>query len=159
MGVSRMLDQAGSGEEAALAARLAVGAIRRALHGARECAPAPHGVLSLHRDLLAAGALFRGAHRAMLVAQGTGLLVAPPGSLVPTRHERRLLRATAAAQAGDEALADNYLFGLTPQSRVRPLLARAVIALATGLALGGFWFGERAAPEALARARPPRCPH
>ena len=61
-----------------------------------------------------------------------------PGSLSPTKDEHRLLRALAAAQAGDQAVLDNYLYKFALDRRHRVGLADAVCALAAALAAGGF---------------------
>jgi hypothetical protein len=126
----------GAGGEAA---GWAVNAVRRSLHGSRGCAPAARRLPGLATDLDAVGSLFRTAHETMLDVQGVGLIVAPPGALDVTRHERRLLRAAAAAQAEDDGLVDNYLFKLALHPQARPPLVRAVTALATTLAISGYW--------------------
>jgi hypothetical protein len=128
------------------AADWAVSVIRRSFHGLRHCAPAPRSLPAVLADLETIGALFRAAHARMQGVQGAGLIVAPPGTLATTRHERRLLRATAAAQAEDEGVVDNYLFKLAPNRQARPPLAHAVTALATGLATSGHWFSAVALP-------------
>jgi hypothetical protein len=121
------------------AAGWAVNAVRRSLHGSRACAAATRRLPGFLTDLEAVGSLFRTAHETMLDVQGVGLIVAPPGALDVTRHERRLLRAAAAAQAEDDGLVDNYLFKLALHPQARPPLARAVTALATTLAVSGYW--------------------
>ena len=139
MGVIHAHDRACLGPGGDAAAGWAVNAVRRSLHGSRGCAPTKRSPPGLLADLEAVGFLFRAAHETMLDVQGVGLIVAPPGTLEVTRHERRLLRAAAAAQAEDDGLVDNYLFKLALHPRARPPLARAVTALATTLAISGHW--------------------
>ena len=79
----------------------------------------------------------RHAHATMLRHQGIGLVVGDQDAPSHTRHERRLLRATAAAQLPDPVLVDNYVFSLAPGRLLRPLLTRAVERLATGLTQQG----------------------
>jgi hypothetical protein len=55
----------------------------------------------------------------------------------PGRDESRLLRATAAVQAGDLPLADNFLFKLAIERPARHRLTRAVITLADFVASRG----------------------
>ncbi len=55
-----------------------------------------------------------------------------------SKDERRLLRALAAAQAGDAALLDNYLYKLALDQSCRACLAEAVCALAVALANAGY---------------------
>jgi hypothetical protein len=121
------------------AAGWAVSAIRCSLRGSRSRAPMPRSLPALLADLETIGALFRVAHGTMLALQGAGLTIAMPGTAAVTRHERRLLRAAAAAQAEDETLVDNYLFKLAPHPRARPPLTHAVTVLATSLATSGHW--------------------
>ncbi len=128
-----------AGREGAAAERLAVSAIRRSFHQAGGCAPVPRVLPTLVADLQAVGISFRAAHETMIGLQGAGLLVAPPGWMTLTRHERRLLRATAAAQANEDWLVDNVLFKLAPHPKARPSLVRAVAGLATSLATSGYW--------------------
>jgi hypothetical protein len=126
--------------------------IRRSLHGARDCkTPVPQNLRAFLTDLEAVGALLRNAQEAMLGLQSAGLLVAPPGTLAMTRDERRLLRATAAAQAEDDVLVDNCLFKLAPHPRARPPLTNAVTALATTLGASGHWLIPLALPAAALR--------
>ncbi len=130
----------------------AVSVVRCSLHGMRDCkTPVPPNLRSVLTDLEVVGALFRNAQEAMLRLQNAGLLVAPPGTFVMTRHERRLLQATAAAQAENDALVDNYLFKLAPHPRVRPPLTNAVTALATTLAAWGHWLVPLTLPAAALR--------
>lgn len=134
------------------AARWAVGVVRRALHGAMDCeTPAPQNRPAVLADLEAVGALFRNAQEAMLRLQNTGLVVAPPGTLAMTCHEQCLLRATAAAQGEDSALADSHLFNLASHPRARAPLGNAVMALATALGASGFWLAPCVVPAAALR--------
>lgn len=139
MGVVRAHDRNGAAQACAAARLLAVSAVRRSFHGARGCTPEPQSLPAFVMDLQAAGALFRIAQHAMVGLQGSGLIVAPPGTLATTCHERRLLRATVAAQANDGQLMDNYLAKLATHRRARPALAHAVTALGTSLATAGHW--------------------
>ncbi len=83
------------------------------------------------------GAQWRLAHAQMLRQQQSGLVLGSEDAATLTRHERRLLRATAAAQAGDPTLVDNIIFALAPGRLLRPVLAEAVERLAAALtALG-----------------------
>ena len=77
--------------------------------------------------------------------------LADPDSPSLTKDERRLMRALAAAQAGDEALLDNRLYklALAPLARVR--LAEAVRALAEALAVQ-----QRQRPDMTTRHPVPR---
>ncbi len=56
----------------------------------------------------------------------------------PTKDECRLLRALAAAQAGDAPLLDNYLYKLALEQNCRACLAEAVSSLAAALRHSGF---------------------
>ncbi len=56
--------------------------------------------------------------------------MAQPGSLAMTKDERRLLRALAAARAGDEVLLDNYIYRFALDLTVRAWLAASLRALA-----------------------------
>lgn len=84
-----------------------------------------------------AGRVLRRAHAEMLRYQKVGLVVADEGTLLLTRHEKRLIRAIGAAQIPDPALIDNLIFTLAPGCAVRPFLAHAVSHLAIGLAQHG----------------------
>ena len=89
-----------------------------------------------HADLLRAEA----ALRAFVAAARQGSRgvreprLARPVDPALTRDERRLLRALAAAQAGDEALLDNFLYKIALDRAARAVLADGVRALATALA-------------------------
>ncbi len=61
-----------------------------------------------------------------------------PGRADQTKDERRLLRALAAAQAGDWPVLDNYLYKFALDRQQRAGLADAVCALAAALAASGF---------------------
>jgi hypothetical protein len=98
----------------------------------------PGAVFGLHdvvADLASAEQLFR----AFLAEARTGGGVREPilaraGCPSLTKDECRLLRAVAAARAGDEALLDNYLYKLALDPSPRARLAEAVRALAAALA-------------------------
>lgn len=60
------------------------------------------------------------------------------GQADQTKDERRLLRALAAAQAGDWPVVDNHLYKFALDRRERAGLADAVCALAAALAASGF---------------------
>lgn len=148
-------DQAGAPQASAVE-HLTVGAVRWSLHGPRRCAATPRSVPPFVADLQTVGVLFREAQATMLGVQGAGLLVGCPGVLALTRHERRLLRAAAAAQADDDRLVDNYLFKLAPHAEARPALTRAVSVLATSLALAGHWLPALPVPESVPPVARPR---
>jgi len=71
------------------------------------------------------------------------------GSLVLTRHERRLLRALAAAQDGDDERVDNCLYKIALDREVRRRLATAVTVLAASLAAAGHWLADATPPWPL----------
>jgi hypothetical protein len=134
------------------AAGWAISVIRRSLHGARDCkTPVTQNLRAFLTDIEAVGALFRNAQEAMLRLQSAGLVVAPSGTIAMTRDERRLLRATAAAQAEDDTLLDHRLFKLAPHPRARPPLIKAVTALATTLGASGHWLIPLALPATALR--------
>jgi hypothetical protein len=139
MSIFRAHDDGDVEQRKAIAEDFAVSAVRRPFQCSGSCPQAPQDGAVLAPDLHAAGALLRHAHEMMLRLQGSGLLVAPPGTVTLTRHERRLLRATAAAQTNDSWLMDNYLFKLAPSRQVRPTLAYAVTTLAASLAAMEHW--------------------
>ena len=85
----------------------------------------------------AVGDAFRQAQAQMLRQQKVGLVIGAEGAARTTRHERRLLRATAASQVPDSELVDNYLFSLAPGRGLRPFVTEAVERLAAGLARHG----------------------
>ena len=60
--------------------------------------------------------------------------LAHPGSPLVTKDEWRMLRAFAAAQAGDEVLLDNYIYKLALGALPRAQLATVVRVLARALA-------------------------
>ncbi len=110
---------------------LALSVTRRALDDDPGC-PAQHD-----ERWSDAGTRFRQAHERMLRHQPVGLMTATGNCLSLTRHERRLVRAMAAAQADDAWLVDNLIFSLAPGRLVRPFLVHAVTTLAASLlALG-----------------------
>lgn len=141
--MTRMMD-AGSGSDARSGALsfgewLAVWTLRWIAQEPRARAPdgddVPHGA---YADLVRAEASFRsflagarqgGSRRAPHLAR--------PVSPSLTRDERRLLRALAAVQAGDEVLMDNYLYKLALDPASRACLADGVRALAAALAAQG----------------------
>jgi hypothetical protein len=142
----------GGAEHIDEAADWAVSVVRRSLHGARDCkTPEPRNFPVFLTDLEAVGALFRNAQEAMLRLQSSGLLVAPPGTFAMTCHERRLLRATAAAQAENEVLVEDYILNLAPHPQARQLLTTAVTALATTLGSSGHWLVPLVLPAAALR--------
>jgi len=73
---------------------------------------------------------------------GARLQLGCPGSLAFTRHERRLLRALAAAQSGDDERVDNCLYKIVLDREVRRRLATAVTMLAASLAAAGHWLAD-----------------
>ncbi|MBO1324467.1 hypothetical protein K2X14_04770 [Acetobacter sp. TBRC 12305] len=128
------------------AASRTIGAVRHALHGPRRCDLASQRATAWENDLAAISPLFRTAQETMLILQGAGLILAPPGTVRITRHERRLLRATAAAQDEEDMLMDNVLYKLAPHPQARPALARAVTVLANSLAGCGHWLSAPPLP-------------
>jgi hypothetical protein len=117
---------------------LAIGFLRRVAHVAHCSLGSDGGVLEPSMDLADAEEAFC----SFLVAtqQDVGArepYFAHPSSPFLTKDERRLLRALAAAQAGDEMLLDNYLykFALGPSPRAQ--LAQAMRALAAALTVQG----------------------
>jgi hypothetical protein len=137
-------------------AALAIGMIRRSLHHAVDCSPMPLSWPTYIEDPREVAASFRHAHERMIAIQGSGLMIAFPGTSSCTRHERRLVKATAAAQVEDGELVDNYLFKLAPRREARSHLAGAVTALATNLGLAGHRFLDPILPGAalpIARLR------
>ncbi|HTT82579.1 MAG TPA: hypothetical protein VMF67_03780 [Rhizomicrobium sp.] len=142
-------------QEEMLAAR-AIGVIRRSLHPAVRCSTMPRSSSAFIEDPRDVEASFRHAHERMIEIQGSGLMIAFPGMSSLTRHERCLVKATAAAQAEDDELVDNYLVQVAPRKEARPHLARAVAVLATNLAIAGHWFLDPILPAAalpIARLR------
>lgn len=104
----------------------------------------PRGDGGAHAALPSAG-LMRAetAFQAFLTAvpqvQGTRAPnLGQPGQANQTKDERRLLRALAAAQAGNWPMLDNYLYKFALDRRQRAGLADAVCALAAALAASGF---------------------
>lgn len=83
------------------------------------------------------GRVLRRAHAGMLQHQLVGLVIAEEGTVLLTRHEKRLLRASGAAQIPDPALVDNLIFALAPGREARPFLTDAVRHLASGLTRHG----------------------
>jgi hypothetical protein len=117
---------------------LAIGFLRRVAHAAHCSLGSSVGVPEPSMDLACAEEAFC----SFLVAaqQDAGArepYFAHPSSPLLTRDERRLLRALAAAQAGDEALLDNYLYKLALGSSPRAQLAQAMRALAAALTVQG----------------------
>ena len=119
--------------------RVAVWTFRRPFHSSPACVEVPQKALIPAQDLAAVATSFRVAHEEMVRHQGVGLRLAERCSMLLTRHERRLLRATTVAQDFDEALIDNYLFPLAPNRCARPYLAHAVTMLAESLGTAGHW--------------------
>lgn len=133
------------------AARRVIGAVRHAFHGWRRCASPRRSATPWESELPGIATLFRAAQDAMVELQGTGLIVPCPGTVAATKHERRLLRATAAAQDADDALVDNFLPRLAPHPCARPVLARAVTSLAGSLSGCGHWLSETPFPAPTLR--------
>lgn len=125
------------------AQRLAIWVFRRGADGHRPCPP--HGTVNvphIARELLGIAGLFTelleqpGTIRAMQLGQ--------PFCLAITKDERRLLHVIAAAQTGDDALADNYLYRFALERAARGRLAEAVAKLAACLAVYGYWLPKPA---------------
>jgi hypothetical protein len=138
------------------AERFVIGSLRRALHGSSPCTlRAPDS----DRDMAATEAIIRAAFRPRQPSRMRAIQLNPHGSLDLTKDERRLLRATAAAQAGNLAILDNYLFKLALDRTLRCQLAEAITRLGAILAVRGHWLtspGSWAIPAGalmVARAR------
>ena len=101
------------------------------------------------RAAAAFGAFLDGAGRA---PGARAPVLGAPGSPAPTKDERRLLRALAAAQAGEGAVLDACLCRFALDRRLRAGLAEAVRALAAALAAGGVVLPPRAPPPVPAPA-------
>jgi len=130
------------------AEQLAVWSMRR-LHGARRsCASGTvrRGLLS---DLTAAVVALRSANALMITHQGLGLEIASPGHLALTDDERRLLRGTAASQAGDDRLVEIALFDIAANWRARTSLTAAVTLLGANLGSAGYWLPKPPAVSPL----------
>ena len=113
---------------------LAIGFLRRVAHVAHCGLGSDGGILEPSMDLARAEEAFC----SFLVAteQDIGArepYFAHPSSPLLTKDERRLLRALAAAQAGDEALLDNYLYKFALGPLPRAQLAQAMRSLAAAL--------------------------
>ncbi len=102
----------------------------------------------LTRDLMQAGAAFAGFCNQPETAGRIELGGA--GWLSLTRDERRLLKALAAAQAGQDWRLDLTLFKLAPHPAARRLLAEAISMLGAALALLGHWLPAPSATEPAA---------
>lgn len=116
---------------------LAIRLLRRAAHGA----PCPAGTYApLEADTELALAEERFCSFLAAARQGEGAReprLAQPGSPLVTKDERRLLRALAAAQTGDEAVLDNHLYKFALAALPRARLAQAMWALARGVHRSG----------------------
>lgn len=73
--------------------------------------------------------------------------LAHPGSPLVTKDERRLLRALAAARAGDEVLLDNLIYKFALSALPRVQLAQAMRALVSALAVRDRLLSLREAPQ------------
>jgi hypothetical protein len=138
------------------AERFVIESLRRALHGPSPCASQ---VPDSDRDMVATEAVIRAAFLPQPPSRMRVLRLNPHGSLGLTKDERRLLRATAAAQADDLAVLDNYLFKLALDRTLRDQLADAITRFGAILAVRGYWLtnpGGRSIPAGalmVARAR------
>jgi hypothetical protein len=138
------------------AERFAIESLRRALRGPWPCASrAP----DTDRDMAATEAILRAAFLPQPPCRMRTIRVSLHGSLGMTKDERRLLRATAAAQADNLAVLDNYLFKLALDRSLRCRLADAISRFGAILAVRGHWLanpGGRTIPAGaltVARAR------
>jgi hypothetical protein len=116
---------------------LAVWTLRWIVHEPSPSSPDSDGAApGTYADLLRAEASLRSFVAA--ARQGSRGVREPrlarPVDPVLTRDERRLLRALAAAQAGNEALLDNFLYKIALDRPLRAVLADGVRALAAALA-------------------------
>lgn len=130
------MDHVTSDTASSEAERFVIGALRRALHGRPLCAL---GAAAGDRDMEAAEAAVRAALRPRPPARLRAVHLNPPGCLGLTKDERRLLRATAAAQAGNLPVLDNYLFKLALDRDLRGPLADAITRFGAILAVRGQW--------------------
>ncbi len=120
--------------------RFVIESLRRALHGPSPCARhAPD------RDMEAAENVIRAAFLPQHSSRMRALQLNPHGSFGLTKDERRLLRATAAAQADDLAMLDNYLFRLALDRTLRCQIADAITRFGAVLAVRGYWLTNPAA--------------
>ena len=112
--------------------------LRRLVRGPATGIDESSNVLPPSAEMVRAEGAFRGFLKAAQQVQGVRVPnLGEPGSLSPTKDEHRLLRALAAAQAGDQAVLDNYLYKFALDRRQRVGLADAVRALAAALAAVG----------------------
>ena len=113
---------------------LAIRFLRRVAHPAHCSLPSDGNALNVNADSACAEQAFCSF---LVAAQRTEGAREPyfahPNSPLLTRDERRLLRALAAAQAGDEVLLDNYLYKFALGPLPRAQLAQAMRALAKSL--------------------------
>ena len=119
-----------------LCVRVAADALRALAGEPGECGFAPllpSGHLVLAQTAFRA---FRLAARSVRWARPPRL--EPRGAAALTKDECRLLRALAAAQAGNVSLLDNYLYKLALDRACRACLAEAVSSLAAALLECGF---------------------
>lgn len=116
-------------------------AVRSLRHLARPCSveEGSRAALPFSADRVRAETAFQAFLTAVPQAPGVRApKLGEPGRADPTKDERRLLRALAAAQAGDWPVLDNYLYKFALDRRQRARLADAVRALAAALAASGF---------------------
>ena len=126
---------------------------RVAVHSLRRLARGRDGALPFSPGMARAAAAFRAFLDGADQAPGARApVLGAPGSPAPSKDERRLLRALAAAQHGDYAVLDAYLCKFALDRRLRAGLADAVCALAAALAAGGVVLPARASPPIPAPA-------
>ncbi len=117
-------------------AHVAVAALRAVAGERGDASLAP---LPPSRHLVQAERAFRAFHLATRAEHWTRApRMGACGAAALTKDERRLLRALAAAQAGDAVLLDNYLYKLALDRERRACLTEAVAALAEALLGSGF---------------------
>lgn len=130
--------------------QLAIWTLRRLRHdgtspfdaGAGRTSPVGRELEAILRRLRLADALLR-------TERGTGFCLASPGHLGITAEEHCLVRATSAAQAGDEPRLARELASLLHESRAHSPLAQALTLLGAVLAAQDHWLPlpEDAAPR------------
>jgi hypothetical protein len=120
--------------------RLALCVLRRAGGGQRGCALAVGEARGLVGELSdATAALAELLQPPCAPGCIRAVQLEAPGSGTITKDERRLLNVIAAAQAGDDGLADNYLYRLALERGARARLATAAARLGACLAVYGYW--------------------
>ena len=135
-------DEGRQGQGAALCdgQRLAVCVLRRAAGASPQCRLSGDAGTGCVRELADIAKMFAPLlQEPPAVACMRAVRLGLPGCAGITKDERRLLNVIAAVQAGDEALADHFLYRLALERGARGCLARAAAQLAAWLAVNGYW--------------------